>query len=97
MVCYEGEGTRGRSQCCSPNVCTERGGRWHIPERRCLPPLRVEVLGGGGAATAITYNRATLTAPAEYAYKAINNGTITSIGIKGKDSAVVITQKKVRR
>jgi len=31
----------------------------------------------------------------EYAFKAINNGAVTSIGVRGEDSVVVITQKKV--
>ena len=31
----------------------------------------------------------------EYAFKAINQGSMTSIGVKGKDSVVVIMQKKV--
>lgn len=31
----------------------------------------------------------------EYAFKAINSSNITSLGVSGKDSAVLISQKKI--
>lgn len=33
--------------------------------------------------------------PAEYAFKAVRNAGVTSIAVRGKDSVVMVTQKKV--
>jgi 20S proteasome subunit alpha 1 len=40
-------------------------------------------------------NEAPLTHEPEYAFKAITAANITSLGVRGKDCAVVISQKKV--
>jgi 20S proteasome subunit alpha 1 len=36
-----------------------------------------------------------LSVRAEYAFKAVKSSGVTSIGVRGKDSVCVVTQKKV--
>ena len=62
-------------------------------------PLTQLPAGGGHRCTLshflCCFSSVCLSVPVEYAFKAVNQGGFTSIGVKGEDTAVVVTPKKV--
>ena len=51
---------------------------------------------GRSASCGPRHSHAACNLPAEYAFKAVKTSAVTSIGVRGKDSVVFVTQKKVQ-